>query len=72
MFCDNYNYQFWGMNLIWWLIWIILIFWIFVTPYDIPGQRSKKETPLYLLKKRFALGEITKEEYKEMKKMLEE
>jgi putative membrane protein len=65
------NYHFWGMHLVWWIIWGIFIFWIFAIPYDIPGQRNKKETPLEILKKRFALGEITKDEYQENKKILE-
>lgn len=70
MFCDNYYFL--GMNFIWWLVWLILLFWIFATPYDIPGQRTKKDTPLDILKKRFAAGQINKEEFLENKKILEE
>lgn len=33
---------------------LILIIWIFAVPYNIPGQRGSKDTPLDLLKKRFA------------------
>ena len=62
--------HFWGMHLIWWIIWIVVIIWIFATPWDIPGQRTKKDTPLDILKKRFANGEITKEEFDNMKKTL--
>lgn len=65
------NYQFGGMHLIWWFVWCILIFWIFATPYKIPGQRTQKESPLDILKKRLALGEISKEDYLEKKKLLE-
>jgi putative membrane protein len=68
MFYDGY--QFWGMHLIWWVIWLGLIFWIFATPYNIPGQRRKKYTPLDILQKRFASGQITNEEYNEKKKIL--
>jgi putative membrane protein len=64
---DNFG----GMNFIWWLVWLILIFWIFATPYNIPGQRMKKNTPLDILQKRFASGQITKDEYQERKKTLE-
>ena len=42
-------------------------FWIFATPYDIPGQRKKKDTPLDILQKRFASVQITNEEYHEKK-----
>ncbi len=69
MFHDGFH--FWGMHLIWWVIWLILLFWIFATPYNLPGQKNKKDTPLEILKKRFASGQITKEEYQERKKILE-
>jgi putative membrane protein len=65
-----HGYHFWGMHLGWWFIWGLLLFWIFVTPYDIPGQRRKRETPLDILQKRFAAGQITKEEYATRKKIL--
>ena len=59
------------MNFVWWLIWIILLFWIFAVPYDIPGQRKKKDTAFDILQKQFASGQITLIEYKEKKKILE-
>ncbi len=65
-----YNGSFGGMNFIWWFIWMIMIFWIFATPYDIPGQRRRKDSPLDILQKRFASGEITTEQYQEMKKAI--
>jgi len=65
------GYHFWGMHLVWWFIWFLFIFWIFATPYDIPGRRMNRENPLDILKRRFASGEITKEEYEEQKKILE-
>jgi len=64
------NYHFWGMHLIWWFLWGVMLFWIFATPYSIPGQRAKKDSPLDILKKRFASGEITKEEFQEKKKII--
>ena len=48
-----------------------LIFWIFATPYSIPGQRYKRDTAFDILRKRFAAGELTVDEYKEKKKLLE-
>jgi putative membrane protein len=66
-----YNGGFWGMNLIWWFIWMVMIFWIFATPYSIPGQRFRKDTAFDILRKRYAAGELTTEEYKEKKKLLE-
>jgi len=66
------NYEhFLGMHWFWWVIWLVFIFWIFAIPHDIPGQRKNKDTPLEILKKRYAKGEITLQEYEDMKKMLE-
>ncbi|MBJ7882578.1 SHOCT domain-containing protein [Gelidibacter salicanalis] len=65
-----YDGHFGGMHLIWWIIWIILIAWIFFIPADIPYQKTKKESPLDILKKRFAKGEISKEEFEDSKKIL--
>ena len=66
-----YNYSYGGMHLIWWLVWMFLLFWIFALPYNIPGQRWRKESPLDILQKRFASGELTNEEYQDKKKILE-
>ena len=66
-----YNSNYWGMNLVWWFVWIMLLFWIFAVPYDIPGQRNRKDSPLDILRKRFASGEISTDEYHEKKKILE-
>ncbi len=66
-----YYGDFWGMHLVWWIIRMIMLFWIFATPYYIPGQRKRKDTPLNILQKRFTAGEITTEEYQEKKKFLE-
>jgi putative membrane protein len=65
-----YGYYFWGMNLVWWFIWIIFLIWMFAAPYDFPGQMKKKDTPLDILNNRLASGAITNEEYQERKKIL--
>jgi len=66
-----YNTNYLGMHFFWWVIWIIVLFWLFALPYSIPGQRFKKDSPLDILKKRLALGEITIEEYLSLKKNIE-
>lgn len=66
-----YNYQLIGMHFYWWILWIILIVWVFALPYDIPGQRKKKDSPFDILRRRLAAGEITKEDYQEYKVLLE-
>ncbi len=64
------NNYYWGMSTIWWIVWIVLLFWIFAIPYDIPGQRRHKDSPLEILKKRFAAGQMTKEEFLNQKEIL--
>ena len=59
---------YWGMNLVWLMV---LLAWIFVIPFDIPGQRARRNSPLDILQKRFASGQISKDEYTEHKKILE-
>jgi putative membrane protein len=66
-----YYNNYWGMNLLWWFIWCIVVFWIFATPYDIPGQRRRKDSALDILNKRFAKGELNNEEYQEKRKIIE-
>jgi len=68
MFYETY---YWGMNLVWWIVWILLFFWIFAVPIAIPGQRKRADSPLDILQKRYAAGEITTDDYQEKKKMLE-
>lgn len=65
------GYQFWGMHIVWWMIWFGLLFWIYALPYDVPGQRNKKDSPLDILRKRYAAGEITMAEYEEIKTILD-
>ncbi|HQR94837.1 MAG TPA: SHOCT domain-containing protein [Sediminibacterium sp.] len=69
MFYSNY---YWGMNILWWFIWITLLFWIFALPYDIPGQRKRRDNPLDILQKRLVNSEITQEEYLEKRQLLED
>jgi putative membrane protein len=65
------NYGFGGV-----IMWIILILIIGVIAYFIiKGQKSMpkddEETPLEILKKRYAKGEISKKEFEKMKKDIE-
>ena len=68
MFYDQY---YWGMHFFWWFVWIMLLIWIFAVPYDIPGQRKRKDSALDILQKRFASGEITTDDYNHKRKILE-
>ncbi len=72
----HWNYG-WGMGGFGWLF--MVIFWIlviigivFLIKLVLPGTKGegKTETALDILKKRYAKGEINKEEYEEKKKDL--
>ena len=67
----NYESYYWGMNLVWWIVWIIIIAWIFIIPYDIPFQRTRKDSPQNILKNRLAHGHITAQEYHNLYRTLE-
>lgn len=54
------------------IIIIIAVVYLAQTGFEWPNNRRNDETPLETLKKRFAKGEISKEEYEERKKELEE
>jgi len=58
------------MHLIWWAIWFVLLGWIFFAPSSRPYQELEEDDALVTLKRRFAKGEITKDEYVESKQLL--
>jgi putative membrane protein len=61
---------FWGMHLFWWLFWVLSIMALFSLFTPEPRGR-RRTTPLELLQRRFAAGEITDKEYEERKAKLE-
>jgi putative membrane protein len=64
------GWSFWGIHLFWWLFWVALIVALFSLFTPTPRGR-RRETPLEILQRRFAAGEISPEEYEERKKKLE-
>ena len=55
-----------GMHLLWWLFWVVVIvaFVSLFTP--VPKQEAKRrDTPLDILQRRYAAGEISTEEYEQ-------
>jgi len=66
-----YNNYFWGMHAYWWFFWVFL--WILFFSFLMPVRRASyqvMQSPLQLLQKRYAAGEITKEEYEERRSVL--
>jgi len=50
---------------------LFLVFWIFATPRWLPDLGRPKDSALDILKRRYASGAISKEEYLERKNILE-
>jgi len=57
---------FWGMHLFWWLFWVLLIALFFGLLTPVPRHKVR-ETPLEILQRRYAAGELSTEEYEERK-----
>jgi putative membrane protein len=67
------HYWGFGMHLFWWIFWVILIVLFFAVLTPVPRKRANlyRQTPLEILQRRYAAGEITTEEYEERKGRLE-
>lgn len=60
-----------GGSYMWILLLVVIGLLVFLILQSVQsGSRTDQESPLDILKKRFAKGEITKEEYEEMKRKL--
>jgi len=69
MHWGNNGWQ-WGMGFGWPFMiffWVLIILGIVYIIKMIAGAAKKDETPLEILKRRYARGEITKDEYDRMK-----
>jgi putative membrane protein len=69
-----HNMHFWGAGIIMWILLIVvivlLIYFVIYILRSNDSKHSYNETALDILKKRYARGEITKEQYDQMKKDL--
>jgi len=65
-------YYWWGMSFLWWLFWLALIavFFAVATPVR-RSQARLYDDPLSILRRRYAAGLITTEEYEDRKARLE-
>jgi putative membrane protein len=68
VFADGW---FWGMHLLWWLFWFALVIIFFGLMAPVPRHRLR-ETPLQILQRRYAAGEVSTEEYEERKTKLKQ
>lgn len=72
MFYDG-NFYMGGMHGMWWIFWMFLLGVLFFTDWGRSDGRRRlpRETPLQILQRRLASGEITPNEYETRKSLLE-
>ena len=72
MFYDN-GFFMGGMHGFWWIFWIALISVLVFYGWGRPSEqrRRPRETPLEVLQRRLASGEISPEQYEERKALLD-
>ena len=70
---QNFDGGWFGMHMIWWFFWIIMLvsFFSFLTPVPRKKARLNRLTPFDILQRRYAAGEISTEDYEERKALLE-
>lgn len=77
MFDGMHNGGMWGMHGFWWIFWLVVIVglvWAVVRSRwnsGTPSARESRETPMEVLKRRYAEGNLSTEEYEKRKKRLE-
>lgn len=63
------EWGFWGMHVFWWLFWVAVIVVLFL-PITPVSRGRRRETPLEVLQRRYAAGEVSTKEYEERKAKL--
>lgn len=66
------GWAFFGMHIFWWLFWLGLIITMSTTITPVPkSQMRSGERALDILRRRYAAGQVTTEEYERRKAVLE-
>lgn len=67
-----WSWSWFGMSFLWWIFWVLLIigFFAFLTPVPRSQVPRARLTPLEILQRRYASGELTTAEYEERKQRL--
>jgi putative membrane protein len=67
-------YPYWGMSGVWWLFWVFALIALFAFAAPVPRTRLrelKDSSPLTILQRRYAAGELTTVQYEEQRAVLE-
>ena len=60
----------WGMHWGWWIVWIAVVVVLVALLMRNGASRGRRDTPLDILERRYANGEISTEDYEERKERL--
>ena len=66
-----WGHHYWGMHLFWWIFWLALVTMLVFLAWP-PAEMRRRETALDILRRRFAGGEITEDEYRHLLDVLTE
>lgn len=68
----NDGYYMVGMHAFWWLFWVLLIVLVLfgIRPRSGEHRERQRETPIDILRRRLANGEINAQEYEEIMRVL--
>jgi len=59
-----FEHHYWGMHLFWWIFWVVIISLLLFSPWPI-RPLARRDTAIEVLRRRFAAGEITEDEYRQ-------
>ena len=62
--------NYWGMHMMWWIFWVAILVFIVFTPWG-SSKRTSRGSLLHTLRKTYAEGKISTQEFEERKKVLE-
>jgi putative membrane protein len=68
---ETFMYYYWGMHTYWWVWWFFI--WVVFFSFFMPVRRTayrQMQSPLQILQARYAAGDITSDEYEEMRTKL--
>ncbi len=67
-----YHWNFFGMHFFWWMFWSFLLVTLFTWAIPVPRAKLRlyREDPLSILQRRLAAGDVTAEQYEQIKARL--
>ena len=64
------GWWFLGMHVFWWLFWVVIVIGVASLFTPVWRQEARRDTPLDVIQRRYAAGEISSEEYEQRRTVL--